>query len=197
MQNRRFLRKFTIATVVIGTRHNSPPQSTKDDTLSTPVTEATGVPNITSVPHYMIPPAQGAPPPAPTVETTTPPSMEALPPPPVLPAPQLPARPLMEADHVVPPRENHSQCLPRMPPTSPNHDPSYPPLASTGHPIELSNHLIDTILPSQSCCQHSTYCAVVTTSSGGQNEFSLYEANVLADTTDLFTAYISSEELFF
>ncbi len=43
--NRRFIHKFTPATIVIGTRHNLPPQHIKDDTLSTPIMEATDVPN--------------------------------------------------------------------------------------------------------------------------------------------------------
>ncbi len=134
--NTHILRKFTPATVVIRTSHNLPPQNTKDDTLSTPVTEATDVPNTTSMPHHMIPPAPVAPPPlAPTVEAATLPSMEACSPPPVLPAPQLLVCSLMEA---VPPLhhlENHSQCLSRMLPALPNHGPSdtfYP----LGVPVE-------------------------------------------------------------
>ncbi len=136
LRNRRFLRKFIPATVVIGNRHNPLPQRTKDDTPSTPVTEATDVPITISTPHDMIPPAPVAPPPpAPTVKAATPPTTEALPPPPVLPAPPLPVRPLMEAEHDVPSGDSHSQCLPRMPPASPSHDPSdISPLACTGRP---------------------------------------------------------------
>ncbi len=108
LQTRRFLAKFTPATVVIRNRHNPPPQCTTDDTPSTPVMEATHVPNTISMPHHMTPPMPvlAPPPPATTVKAAT----------------------LYCLGGVTVP-------IPRMPPASLNHDPSdHSPLATTGRP---------------------------------------------------------------